>query len=75
MTDTKVVRLEKLWNFIVDNFLIWKSFRTSSKQITLELYNMCETEKVYGHMWMCGAVVEEAPHEAEVVGSNLTGSA
>jgi hypothetical protein len=75
MTNTKVVRLKKLWNFVVDNFLIWNRLGPQTSKLHTDLYNMWGTERVYGHMWVCGAVGEEAPREAEVVGSNPTRSA
>jgi hypothetical protein len=72
MTNMKVVRLEKLWNFVVNNFLIWNRLGSQTSKLYSDLYNMWGTERVYGHMWVCGAVVEEPPREAEVVGSNPT---
>jgi hypothetical protein len=75
MTNTKVVHLEKLWNFVVDNFSIWNRLGLQTSKLHTNLYNMWRTERVYGYMWVCGAVVEEVPREAEVVGSNPTRSA
>jgi hypothetical protein len=75
MTNMKVVRLEKLWNFVVDNFLILNRLGPEASKLHSDLYNKWGTERVYRHMWVCGAVIEEAPRKAEVVGSNPTGSA
>jgi hypothetical protein len=51
MTNTKVVRLEKLWNFVVDNFLIWNRLGPQTSKLHMNLYNMWGTEMVYEHMW------------------------
>ena len=57
-TKMKVVDLEKLWNFIVDNFLIWIYLATQTSNLHLVLYNMWEKKMEYRHKSECGAMVE-----------------
>ena len=57
ITKMKVVDLEKLYNFIVDNFFIWirlesKTLISSSVENNMSIRNI-----YYGCKWMCGAVV------------------
>ena len=57
--NTKVVDLEKLWNFVVDNFLIWIGLGPQTLNLLPIGYNMWGSETEYRHMWCCGAVVVE----------------
>jgi hypothetical protein len=69
----KIVDLEKLWNFVVDNFLIW--IRLGPQTIILHLiwYNIWGTEMEYRHKWKGGVVIEELACVCEVAGSILAG--
>ena len=69
----KIVDLEKLWNFVVDNFLIWIRLGPQTSNLHSVLYNILGTEREYRHKWRCGAVVEGVTHEGEVAGSNPAG--
>jgi hypothetical protein len=69
----KIVYLEKLWNFVVDNFLIW--IRLGPQKINLHLiwYNIWGTEIEYRHKWKRDVAVEELARVWEVTGSILVG--
>ena len=69
----KVVDLEKLWNFIVDNFLICILLGPQTTNLDSVQYNMLGKKIEYRHEWECGAVVEEITREGEVAGSNPAG--
>jgi len=66
ITKIKVVDLQKLCNFVVDNFLIW--IRLESQTINLNSIedNMRRKKIHYRYKWVWGAVVRGVSHEGEV---------
>jgi hypothetical protein len=66
----KVVDLRKLWNFVVDKFLIWMRLVPQETDLHSVQYNMSRIKTSYGRIWVCGVVVEEASSEGEVTGLN-----
>ena len=73
-TNIKVVDLEKLCNFVVDNFFHLNLFRASNNQCMFSLVNMWGTKLKYKHIWVIDGVVEEVTREGEVSGLNPTSS-
>jgi hypothetical protein len=59
----KVVDLKKLWNFVADKFWIWIHLVPQKTYLHLVLYNMSRIKSAYGHIWVCGVMVEEALRE------------
>ena len=70
---TKVVDLEKLYNFVVDNFFIWIRLGSSIINLNLVEDNTRRKKIRDKHKWAWGAVVTEIPREGEVAGSNPAG--
>ena len=50
-TKMKVVDLEKLWNFVVDNFLIWIQLELQTSNLHSIPYNMLGKKMEYRHKW------------------------
>jgi hypothetical protein len=55
----KVVDVDKLWNIVVDKFLIWIRLKPK-KWFTLDRSRM---KNGYKQIWVCGVVIEEALSE------------
>jgi hypothetical protein len=69
----KIVDLEKLLNFVIDNFFIWICLGPQIINLHLIWYNIWVTEMEYRHKWKRGVVVQELARMWEVVGSILAG--
>ena len=73
-TKMKVIYLEKLCNFVIDNFLIW--IRLGSQTINLNsIEDNTRKKKIhYRHKWEWGVVVRGVSCEGEVVDLNPAGA-
>jgi hypothetical protein len=47
----KVVDIEKLWNFVADNFFIWNRLGPQTINLCLVWYNMWGIKIQYRHKW------------------------
>jgi len=72
-TNMEVVDLEKLCNFVVDNFFIWIHLVPQTINLHSVCYNMWGRKTQYRHKWERGGVVEEVMREREVTSLNPTG--
>jgi hypothetical protein len=70
----KIVDLEKLWNFVIDNVLIWIRLGPQTINVHMIWYNIWGTEMEYRHEWKRGVVIEELAHVWEVLGSIPAGA-
>ena len=62
-TNMEVVDLEKLCNFVVDNFFIWIHLVPQTINLHSVCYNMWGRKTQYRHKWERGGVVEEVARE------------